>query len=893
MKAFSILVLLMSLFLVACGGGSSGSEDSDPDDIVKEAKSVTITILEVSGVSLESKATINYVLNQDSTVNSLENPIGQFTSQFNTSPVSGNNDLKIMIQADGYVDTGTTVQLNDDQSAYSTKVLLVKDQAGKVKDGIYTHVEDGLTGIDSNGIATEEIEIVLEDEEDSSSPMLMVTIPQGTQMTDESGDPVLATTATIVRFDPTEENVLDAYPGGLNVQADIGGGVMEQIDFKSAGFASIVLKDDAGNKVKSFEDNEITIAMQFKEGTTDGDGKVVLVGGTVPIWSYNEDKGTWVSEGADGDVVDLDDTDGLLDVVYSTDHLTYFNLDWKTSEVCDARIELRDNANVVQNNILKVDLKINDYNIHQSFVYDGDGFIDFLNLPVSSDWEIQFLDPVTNEVIDTETGTANLCGDRTVSVDLPSIGDLPVTSTEIGVNLYCGTNLQQTADVFIQDENNFLRDYGLSINQPFDLRTGNDGVLNIYDLPRSFVDKVLNVNVFASSVDRELVQLAIDNTPGTFPITIGKDRSENEIKLLLPDSYCEAGSFSESVITATVSCPTGIIPNTELQTMDFAGKVEANLSPADASAELISENFINGQATLDTLLTGSDYSLTLTPFDPTIAQYITNNSEAVVITAGDNKAYDFFLTEEYCNAEVENTTYTYTDEDGFTVIETPIINSTGAYDLSEYLPSQSAQLEYRNYYLSSSGTSEDVSTETANITVVGNKITEKDDDNDKTEFIIESDKIQISSFYENENGEIEETRDAVLGRLYDVGEQIYLRETVGSSEDTVGSTTIISETDFEERCSLDDAPSSYTKKGISYSGDIIKLKCEFSGTVKITVTGSPETTYVSNKTEYIYLKKNVGEIASISDSCVPEGEFLPNNTPGCTVNEYDYRLLIE
>lgn len=48
-----------------------------------------------------------------------------------------------------------------------------------------------------------------------------------------------------------------------------------------------------------------------------------------------------------------------------------------------------------------------------------------------------------------------------------------------------------------------------------------------------------------------------------------------------------------------------------------------------------------------------------------------------------------------------------------------------------------------------------------------------------------------------------------------------------------------------------------------------------------------------NQTGFIYFEEGVGEIANTQDGCVPEGSFLANNTPGCTVNQYFYDFFNE
>jgi len=641
MKDLSAFLFSVCLFLSACGGGGGSNTPASPvtptpDPVVEKVpQKITVKVAEVSGATLSSKATLSFagveVFDAQSTaVTSIDNPVGQLSVDVQTDDLIDEQDLKVMVKAEGYVDTGTTVQLSDDKTEYVVTVLMVQDETGKTSDGIFTFVQNELTGISDEGTTTREIALNLEESVDT--PRLSVTIPSGTQLMNESGESVVATSVSMVRFDPTQENVLDAYPGGLNVQADVGG-VMEQVDFKSAGFASIVMKDAEGQKVKSFS-QDVEIAMQFRIGTTDGEGNVVKVDDIVPIWSYSEDEGTWVYE-QDGTVKDLDTTDDLYDVVYQANHLTYFNLDWKT-DACDANFTVRDSENNLQNNTLKVVFKLNDYNVHQSFVYTGDGFIKLTRIPQSEDWLIELRDPVTDELITSLSGDASICGETTLNTDLPNHSGATPNLTEIEVGLYCGEDLVAPADVFINDANNLLLSYAISANSTFDFTTGSDGLLSIFNLPTNFIGQTLDVNILALGDNSTLVNLALANSEGPFSVVLGADREVNNIQLQMPEEYCQAGGLSPSIITASLTCPGGTVPNTELETVPYSGLVSASLSSNADAVPVISSFDDEGRLTLQ-LLNNVEYALELIPSSPSVAVSITNPLVDEVITGGQDK----------------------------------------------------------------------------------------------------------------------------------------------------------------------------------------------------------------------------------------------------------------
>ena len=262
-------------------------------------------------------------------------------------------DLVIQAHASGYLDAGTSVVVSSQAVDQAVVLKMLKDQPGKLGDGIIAAYRDLAGSIDASDKATSEISLTSEGA--AGDPALKVTIPAGTVLTDKDGNPVTGGTLKIVAFDPRKPRAYSAYPGGMNVLANVDGftGIdgspasgKQQINFKTAGFAIIQIEGADGRKVKHFS-QDIEIAMQFPEGTKDADGNAINVGDPVPIWSYDEATGEWSFE-KNGAAADLDATDGLLDVVYNTDHLTAWNLDWHYSAVCTANINVIDSLGVNQ-----------------------------------------------------------------------------------------------------------------------------------------------------------------------------------------------------------------------------------------------------------------------------------------------------------------------------------------------------------------------------------------------------------------------------------------------------------------------------------------------------------------------------------------------------------------
>jgi len=150
------------------------------------------------------------------------------------------------------------------------------------------------------------------------------------------------------------------------------------------------------------------------------------------------------------------------------------------------------------------------------------------------------------------------------------------------------------------------------------------------------------------------------------------------------------------------------------------------------------------------------------------------------------------------------------------------------------------------------------------------------------------------SFEKDDEDNLQKQVDGAIGRFFDVGDAVSKTEITGTVEYTFGVNSSSIVYDLEQNCLLDEVMTSFSQKGFSYSGDIIKLRCDFSGTMTSSNSLEEGVTVISiNETNFAYYEKGVGQIASIQDDCVPADSFFGNNTPGCEVNQYDYSFLNE
>ena len=337
-------------------------------------------------------------------------------------------DIKITASAPGFFDTGTSVLLSPDQELYQIDIKLIKSESGQIAPGIQVsstaidkQVEDGVLNS----------EVVATNQAPPGAPTVRVTLPSGVVMTDIEGVEVNGARLNIASFDPYFPEALEAYPGGLDVIADATGFVVDnveqvgetEINFKSAGFVAINIEDENGKKVKNFSEN-IEVAMQFRLGTKDASGNFVLVGDEVPLWSYDENTGVWTYEKM-GVVQDLNFFDGMFDVVFSIDHLTYFNLDWYLSDRCtSAEFVILDPDGVPlsseQMGDLQAQLSINSAPEITRWMYfnaDTENVIHFINAPRGFPGSLTFYDKSRI----TEMGRvefADICADHQSSYDV-------------------------------------------------------------------------------------------------------------------------------------------------------------------------------------------------------------------------------------------------------------------------------------------------------------------------------------------------------------------------------------------------------------------------------------------------------------------------------------------
>ncbi len=392
MRVIILIISVMSIIFIGCGSSSSSSKEKKIIKAVPPLKVATYTIsghLEdantgtpLEGVKITTNSSTSAKLSHDKTTDALGTIV----------ITSDKKDVNINVVAvkEGYIDTGIQVlSTGEENQEFTIKMVKI----GNEPTGVKTKEENITT--DGDGIVTKEIKLTSTIDTSKEKETTSVIIPSGTKMTTSKGKPVTGKLKMqVTSYSPNEVNSTEAFPGGFAVIADtsgIEGNGTKNITFETAGFVSIQIKDKSGKKVKKFT-NPIKIKMQldknFKNPSTDSK---IAIGDTVPVWSYDDETAKWKFE-QNGTVQDINTSDGLVDVVIEAEHLSYWNLDWHYSAVCNnLTLNLIDNNTNKPSTGITYELRANFIGsrgyLYQGRIY-GDGFAKLLRVPLNRELKL-------------------------------------------------------------------------------------------------------------------------------------------------------------------------------------------------------------------------------------------------------------------------------------------------------------------------------------------------------------------------------------------------------------------------------------------------------------------------------------------------------------------------
>lgn len=161
-----------------------------------------------------------------------------------------------------------------------------------------------------------------------------VIIESGTFFLDADGNTITGGTlkSEVAHFSLDTPESIASFPGGLTPLSviDENGEENEDSSFITAGFTSIDMFVD-GKEVKNFS-KPISVGIEIPKNYTNPEtGNNIAPGDEIPIWSYDED-GQWGYHKI-GTVTT--NSSGNYNIVFTTTHLSWYNLDYHYWGICD------------------------------------------------------------------------------------------------------------------------------------------------------------------------------------------------------------------------------------------------------------------------------------------------------------------------------------------------------------------------------------------------------------------------------------------------------------------------------------------------------------------------------------------------------------------------------
>lgn len=234
------------------------------------------------------------------------------TTAMKTTPF----EFNVTVEATGYNSVTQKVKLF---GSGMEKIAITLIKLNDAPAGISASSTNSFVGTNSSGRTTQQSSINMNAGQQS------VTIGTGVGLRDDSGNPVTGTVAaSVVFFDPLSEAAQDAFPGGLNVTADMGNNTTEDIQFVSAGMFDLRLTA-GGKKVSSFDNGGITLKTEVSpELTNPNTGQPLKENDVIELWSQDEGTGKWVFEKMDT----VRKVNGKLVLEETVTHLSLWNWDF-------------------------------------------------------------------------------------------------------------------------------------------------------------------------------------------------------------------------------------------------------------------------------------------------------------------------------------------------------------------------------------------------------------------------------------------------------------------------------------------------------------------------------------------------------------------------------------
>ncbi len=271
-----------------------------------------------------------------------------------------------------------------------------------------------------------------------------VTIPENIIIRDAGGTPLDGNiNVTIVRFDNTDPEALEAFPGGLTPTVTRLDGSTQSGTFYSAGFVAIQMTDASGNVASTFEGGTLELKSIVSPQTYNPITKTnIAAGDEVPYWSLNENTGVWKEEG----IAVAEAVGGNLQFTVQLTHLSYYNFDWLIGTLCPNGVPFRFllNAALPGPFLIKGKVFRQDDNAYINTILlwiENDGLVYTTyapsGIPVYIEWDTEGSPFITVAPESQPTYVEDLCSSNPVDVNLLINNDPGLKTITIEVSLVC------------------------------------------------------------------------------------------------------------------------------------------------------------------------------------------------------------------------------------------------------------------------------------------------------------------------------------------------------------------------------------------------------------------------------------------------------------------------
>ncbi len=261
--------------------------------------------------------------------------IFQISDQAAPSPANPLN-FTVLAQGEGFVPTSSPVSI--DSTGHRTLTFYVvetRNPPAGVASAFYEAGAADLSGALTRGMRIDT------PPESVSGTRAGIEMQAGTVMLAGDGTPLSgALTMSLTFFGNQGDQSLRSFPGGFgaNLAKDELGLPNTNSVFLSGGFVAVEISDQNGNLAKTFSE-PIAVSAQIAAGTVNpGTGQPVQAGDTIPIWSYDRDTGEWTYESL-GNITGPDGS-GNFTVSFQAQHLSFWNMDWKTASCASVTLNL-------------------------------------------------------------------------------------------------------------------------------------------------------------------------------------------------------------------------------------------------------------------------------------------------------------------------------------------------------------------------------------------------------------------------------------------------------------------------------------------------------------------------------------------------------------------------